>query len=176
MKLSQYNLTMPITQCMIRPWMIHLGYCRYDRHRQSYHAGGNERSDVLEMRVEYIKLKRKIALRQPLWIRIVKSPISAEELLTLKLPKETGDEAFLSEAFDCEVDGKESVDLHADLLNDDGCVGEKRLPLRGSWVSMDAIAFNSMKLGLHPVRHVIFRRCAGKCGKQAYCIGQNESA
>ena len=154
LKLSQYNLTMPITQCMIRPWMIHLGYCRYDRHRQSYHAGGNERSDVLEMRVEYIKLKRKIALRQPLWIRIVKSPISAEELLTLKLPKETGDEAFLSEAFDCEVDGKESVDLHADLLNDDGCVREKRLTLRGSWVSMDTIAFNSMKLGLHPVRHV----------------------
>ena len=45
--------------------------------------------------------------------------------MRLKLPKETGDEAFYVEAFDCEVDGWAS-ELHANFLNDDESVRKKK--------------------------------------------------
>lgn len=46
--------------------------------------------------------------------------------MRLNLHKETGDEVFYVETFDCEVDGKASVELHANFLNDDGCARKKR--------------------------------------------------
>ena len=66
-KLNQYNSIMSIAQCMIRSWMLNMGYYRCKRYNsQPYYADGKEISNALESRKDYIKHKRTTALRQPL--------------------------------------------------------------------------------------------------------------
>lgn len=123
---------------------------------------------MLEKRKEYIQHKWKVALRQPPWGRIMKSPISAEELLRLKLPiKDTGNEAFYAEVFDWEVGGKASVESHVDIMNNWGCVQKLNGDLcEALGAERTLAAFALMKLRLLRARHIILRRCASMVTSQ----------
>ncbi|CAM9286210.1 unnamed protein product [Sphacelaria rigidula] len=102
MKLERYNLTLPISASTIHSWVTKLG-CTYERHSQSYYTDGHERPDVVESRNEYIKQKRGIALRQPLWVHVEKSSLSEQELAKFEVLKGTGDETDDAEVYECEI-------------------------------------------------------------------------
>ena len=153
--------------------MIKLG-CTYERHTQSYYTDGHERPDVVESRKVYIRQKRVIALRQPVWVQIVKSSLSQQELERLDDLKETGDDAFCAEAYDCEIDGKPCIELHVDFLKDDGCV-EKFDALReglGAEGGHYSVGFKEAAAVPCQARHTP-NKC--KCRRKAYHIGQDES-
>ena len=118
-RLASYKLSFPISMCTIHLWMVRLG-CKYQRATQSFYTDGHEREDVVESRVEYIKQKRKLALRQPLWMPMERASVSWERLAQLDALKETGEEAFYAEVYDREIGGKACIEFHVDLLPDGG--------------------------------------------------------
>ncbi|CAN0187432.1 unnamed protein product [Laminaria digitata] len=157
LKLGEYNLTLPISRSTIHSWMIKLG-CTYERHTQSYYTDGHERPDVVESRKVYIRQKRVIALRQPVWVQIMRSALTPQELERLDDIKETGDEAFCAEVYGCEIDGKPCIELHVDFLKDDGCVE----------------MFDTLREALGPEGGRYSVRSVEAAAK-AYHIGQDES-
>ncbi|CAM9359628.1 unnamed protein product [Sphacelaria rigidula] len=70
----------------------------------------------------YIKQKREIALRQPLWVRVEKSSLKTKELEKLDALKETGDDYFYAEVYNCTINGEACIEFHVDLLNDGGVI------------------------------------------------------
>ncbi|CAM9684764.1 unnamed protein product [Sphacelaria rigidula] len=121
-----------------------------------------------------IKQKREIALRQPLWVRVEKSPLKPRELVKLDALKETGDDDFYAEVYDCTIDGEACIEFHVDLLSDNGVI-ETFDALR------DALGPND---GQYSVR---FEAAAGacckahhseevcKCRRKVHYFGQDES-
>ena len=67
-RLDKYGLSLPVSSTTVHSWMVKLG-CTYDRAGQSYYTDGHERKDVVEYRKEYVRAKRRHALRQPCWKR-----------------------------------------------------------------------------------------------------------
>lgn len=173
LKLDEYNLAVPTSCSTVHSRLILLG-CKYDQHTQSYYMDDHERDDVVESREAYIRQKRVIALRQPVWVRIVKSCLSSKELERLDALRETGDEAFWAEAHDCEVDGKACVELHVDFLKDGGCVEtsdklrEELEPGGGHY----SLRFDEAAGVPCQARH---SPDTCKCDKQVYHIGHGES-
>lgn len=90
LKLAGHGLSLPVSQSTIHSWMIKLG-CKYDRARQSYYTDGHERPGVVEYRKEYIKLKRKISLRQPVWKCVEKKSLTDADMEAFEKIRETGE-------------------------------------------------------------------------------------
>lgn len=173
LKLDEYNLTVPTSCSTVHSWLMLLG-CTYDGHTQSYDMDDHERPDVVESREAYIRQKRIIALRQPVWVRIVKSCLPPQELERLDTIRETGDQAFCAEAYDCEVDGKACVELHVDFLKDVGCVEafDKLREELGPDGGHYSLRFDEAAAIPCQARH---SPGVCKCDKQVYHIGQGES-
>ena len=77
-RLDKYGLSSPVSSTTVHSWMVKLG-CTYDRAGQSYYTDGHERKDVVEYRKEYVRAKRRHALRQPCWKRVEWEPLTADE-------------------------------------------------------------------------------------------------
>ncbi|CAM9660150.1 unnamed protein product [Ectocarpus sp. 12 AP-2014] len=101
-------------------WMIALG-CKYERATKSFYTDGHEKKDVVVYRGKYIDVKRKLALRQPLWVRVQRDTLTPEELQRLDGIKGPAED-FCAEVYDCVVEGREWIEFHVDLLRDNGSV------------------------------------------------------
>ncbi|CAN0302378.1 unnamed protein product [Ascophyllum nodosum] len=77
--LSTYQVTLPVSLSTTHSWMINLG-CKYERATKSFYTDGHERPEVVAYRGEYIEMRWKLALRQPLWAQVRNNGVSTEEL------------------------------------------------------------------------------------------------
>lgn len=89
--------------------------CKYDRHNHSYYTDGHERDDVVPYRKEYIKLTRRLSLRQPLWVLVEKASLSEAETTALEGIRERGDKAFGAKTYKFETGWKEDLEFHVDF-------------------------------------------------------------
>ena len=62
-RLDKYGLSLPVSSTTVHSWMVKL-YCTYDRAGQSYYTNGHEIKDMVECRKEYVRARRRHALRQ----------------------------------------------------------------------------------------------------------------
>lgn len=174
--LQKHELALPVSLSTTHSWMIKLG-CKYERASISFYTDGHERPDVVAYRGEYIKLKRKFALRQAVWVRVQKESLSADELRRLNDFKKAGPaEDSYAEVHDCVVDGIPCVEFHMDFLRDNGCV-ETFDSLRNALGATDEGGYYGVRFGAaaaapcemnHP-EHLC------KCFIAVRHTGQNES-
>ncbi|CAN0077014.1 unnamed protein product [Scytosiphon promiscuus] len=123
-RLPLYQVNIPVSLSTTHQWMIRLG-CKYERATKSYYTDTHEKEEVVKYRGQYVTQKRKLALRQPLWVQVRRNSLEPEELKRLNSLK-TGDPEvdFYAEVHDCVLDGHECVEFHVDLLRDNGSVEE----------------------------------------------------
>ncbi|CAN0096509.1 unnamed protein product, partial [Ectocarpus sp. 13 AM-2016] len=81
-RLLSYQVNLPVSMATTHSWMIALG-CKYERATKSFYTDGHEKKDVVVYRGKYIDVKRKLALRQPLWVRVQRDTLTPEELQRL---------------------------------------------------------------------------------------------
>ncbi|CAB1102065.1 unnamed protein product [Ectocarpus sp. CCAP 1310/34] len=119
-RLLSYQVNLPVSMATTHSWMIALG-CKYERATKSFYTDGHEKKDVVVYRGKYIDVKRKLALRQPLWVRVQRDTLTPEELQRLDGIKGPAKD-FCAEVYDCVVEGRECIEFHVDLLRDNGSV------------------------------------------------------
>ncbi|CAN0453430.1 unnamed protein product, partial [Pylaiella littoralis] len=78
-RLLSYQVNLPVSMATTHSWMIALG-CKYERATKSFYTDGHEKKDVVVYRGKFIDVKRKLALRQPLWVRVQRDTLTPEEL------------------------------------------------------------------------------------------------
>ncbi|CAM9518710.1 unnamed protein product [Ectocarpus sp. 4 AP-2014] len=78
-RLHAYQVNLPVSMSTTHSWMIRLG-CRYERATKSFYTDTHEKKEVVEYRGEYIEKRRKMALRQPLWVRVQRAALKQEEV------------------------------------------------------------------------------------------------
>ncbi|CAB1104406.1 unnamed protein product [Ectocarpus sp. CCAP 1310/34] len=79
---KRLTVNLPVSMATTHSWMIALG-CKYERATKSFYTDGHEKKDVVVYRGKYIDVKRKLALRQPLWVRVQRDTLLPEELQRL---------------------------------------------------------------------------------------------
>lgn len=172
-RLDKYGLSLPVSSTTVHSWMVKLG-CTYDRAGQSYYTDGHERKDVVEYRKEYVRAKRRHALRQPCWKRVEWEPLTADEKSSFDALVESEDK-HLSEVirFKDEGSGEECVEFHVDFLG--GKSNEKHDDLRkemGPEGGTLSVRFHEAAAAPCQFRH---DPDVCKCNKILYHIGQDES-
>ncbi|CAB1114308.1 unnamed protein product [Ectocarpus sp. CCAP 1310/34] len=80
--LLSYQVNLPVSMSTTHSWMIALG-CKYEQATKSFYTDGHEEKVVVVYRGKYIDVKRKLALRQPLWVRVQRDTLTPEELQRL---------------------------------------------------------------------------------------------
>lgn len=78
LRLAKYGLALSISQTTAHSWMIKLD-CKFECAHQSYSTEEHERADVVEYRGGHTRRKRRLALRQPHWIRVEWDQLSQHE-------------------------------------------------------------------------------------------------
>ncbi|CAB1097803.1 unnamed protein product [Ectocarpus sp. CCAP 1310/34] len=119
-RLLSHQVNLPVSMVTTHSWIIALG-CKYERATKSFYTDGHEKKDVVVYRGKYIDVKRKLALRQPLWVRVQRDTLTPEELQRLDGIKGPAED-FCAEVYDCVVEGRECIEFHVDLLRDNGSV------------------------------------------------------
>ncbi|CAB1097544.1 unnamed protein product [Ectocarpus sp. CCAP 1310/34] len=174
-RLHAYQVNLPVSMSTTHSWMIRLG-CRYERATKSFYTDTHEKKEVVEYRGEYIEKRRKMALRQPLWVRVQRAALKQEEVDRLDSLKSRGPEGdFYAEVYDCKIDGQDCIEFHVDLLRDDGSVDnfDKLRAALGPEGGDYSVRFDQAAAAqcehFHPPN-----KC--RCGKKVHHIGQDESA
>ncbi|CAN0529472.1 unnamed protein product [Ectocarpus sp. 12 AP-2014] len=90
-RLLSYQVTLPISMSTAHSWMIKVG-CKYERATKSFYTDTHEKKDVVEYRGDYIEMRRKLALRQALWVQVQRASLKQGELKRLDRIKAEGPE------------------------------------------------------------------------------------
>lgn len=75
-RLLSYQVKMPVSMPTTLAWMKCLG-CKHERHTKTYYTDTHEKEEVVKDRGEYIEKKRKMALRQPMWVRVHRDKLTS---------------------------------------------------------------------------------------------------
>ncbi|CAM9669057.1 unnamed protein product, partial [Sphacelaria rigidula] len=172
LNLEKYGLTLPVSSTTTHKWMVKLG-CKFDRASQSYYTDGHERSDVVKYREEYVRAKRRHALRQPCWAQIAWDSLTCDQQKGLEKLEEEGEETPYAEVFRYKDDkGDQCVEIHVDFLGDDS---DKHDALRrglGEERGRYSVRFDKAAEAPCEFHH---ETTVCKCGKELRHAGQDES-